>query len=348
MEVLECMQDYGHEEIVFARDEQTGLRAIIAIHDTTLGPAVGGTRFWPYRNEDDALRDVLRLSRGMSLKNAAAGLQLGGGKAVILGDPKRLKTPELLYAYGRFVDGLGGRYYTAEDVNTSADDIARIREVTPYVTGTPAISGNPSPYTARGVYRGMKAGLQWRFGSDKLENVTVAVQGVGSVGHALCALLHQEGARLKVYDLDRGRAKAAATDFDAQILGAEELLTTKCDVLAPCALGGVLGSRNVQQLSCAMVCGAANNILEDAGVADALAGRGILYLPDFIVNAGGVINCGEEITAPRYDAELVREKVDAIYDTTLRILRLAEERRLNPNAAAETYALDILQSHTAA
>lgn len=343
MEVLQQMYQYGHEKIVFAQDEETGLRAIVAIHNTNLGPAVGGTRFYNYASEEAALYDVLRLSRGMTLKNAAAGLALGGGKAVIIGAPEKLKSQAFFHAYGRVVHALGGNYYTAEDMNISAGDVALMNEVTPYVTGTPAISGNPSPFTAHGVYRGMKAGARVKFGTDDLNGLTVAVQGLGSVGYALCELVHQEGARLKVFDVNGGVVQKAVAELGAQVVEAEEILTTPCDVFAPCAMGAVLNSTNVEALACKLIAGAANNVLVDEAAAAALAALDILYLPDYIINAGGVINCGAEITEAKYDVNKVMLKVDAIYDTTLDIIALSQEKGITTYAAADEYALDIVE-----
>lgn len=347
MNLFEQMQAYGHEQLVFGRDEATGLKAIIAVHNTVLGPAVGGTRLWNYEREDDALYDVLRLSRGMSLKNAAAGLKLGGGKAVLIGDPKKVKSREYFHAYGRIVDSLGGKYYTAEDVNISTADVEMIHEVTPYVTGTPAISGNPSPFTARGVYRGMQAGAKVKFGTDSLRGLTVAVQGIGSVGAVLCELLHRDGAILKVFDINAAAVDAVVGAYGASSVGKDEILTTPCDVFAPCALGAVLNTENVKRLRCKMVCGAANNVLVDAQTGSELEALDILYLPDYVVNAGGIINCGEEITSPAFDAGIINEKVDKIYDTTLKILALAREKSISTYDAADQYAMDIIRKHSA-
>lgn len=343
MSVLNKMASYGHEQLVYGQDEKTGLRTIIAIHDTALGPAVGGTRFWNYASEEDALYDVLRLSRGMSLKNAAAGLKLGGGKAVIIGDPAVLKSPEFFYAYGRIVHSLGGKYYTAEDVNINTDDIGHVNTITPYVTGTKAISGNPSPFTARGVYRGMKAGAKVKFGTDSLQDMTIVVQGLGSVGYALCELVHEEGAKLKVYDINPASVEKAVTKLGAKALGADEILTAECDIFAPCALGAVLHTDNVGNLRCKMVCGAANNVLVDAAAGDALEALGILYLPDYVVNAGGIINCGAEVTDATYDVAKITQKVDQIYDTTLKIIQLAKDKGVSTYDAADLYAMDIIQ-----
>ncbi|MDR2547236.1 MAG: leucine dehydrogenase [Lachnospiraceae bacterium] len=343
MNTLEQMKAYGHEQIVFVRDEAVGLQAIIAIHDTTLGPALGGTRFWNYGNEEEALFDVLRLSQGMTMKNAAAGLGLGGGKAVIIGDPAKLKSREFFHSYAHFINSLGGKYYTAEDVNISETDVAMINEVSEYVVGTPAISGNPAPFTARGVYMGMKAGASKCFASDSLEGKTVVVQGIGSVGRKLCNYLANEGAIIKVYDIDRAKVDEVVDTLGAIAISGDELLTTECDIFAPCALGAVISSTNAVSLKCRLVAGAANNVLVDAAAGKALAQMGILYLPDYIINAGGVINCGMEITGS-YDVGRVNEQVDKIYDTTLRILALAEEKGISTYQAAEEYAWGVVMA----
>lgn len=341
--MLDKMQGYGHEEVVCARDEKTGLKTIIAIHSTVLGPAVGGTRFWDYATEEDAIYDVLRLSRGMTLKNAAAGLKLGGGKAVIIGDPKKLKSQDFFHAYGKIINSLGGRYYTAEDVNISAQDIAYTNEVTPYVTGRPGISGNPSPYTARGVYMGMKAGAKVKFGSDSLNGKVIAVQGLGSVGYAMCEMLHQEGAILKVTDINPDVVKKAVSEFGAEAVTGD-IISTECDIFAPCALGAVLNKDNVATLRCAMIGGCANNVLVDAETGEAIEARDILYLPDYIVNAGGIISCSEEVTNSNFDKDAVLKKVDNIYHTTLKVIDLAKEKGITTYLAADEYAMSIVEA----
>jgi leucine dehydrogenase len=342
MNVIKEMNGYGHEQIVFAHDKKLGLNAIIAVHNTVLGPALGGTRIWNYANEDDALFDVLRLSRGMSLKNAAAGLALGGGKAVIIGDPKQLKSREFFHRYAEFIDRIGGKYYTAEDVNMHAADIAMMAEKTKFVTGTPEVSGNPSPFTARGVYLAMKAGAGVKFGSDSLKGKTIAVQGLGSVGYAMCEYFAKEGAILKVFDINAAAVDKAVKNLGAKAVSADELLATECDILSPCALGAVLNTGNVGKLKCAMVCGCANNILLDPATGEALKDRNILYLPDYIVNAGGVINCGMEIVTGRYSVDAVNAQVDNIYDTTLKIVALAKDKGISTYQAADDYALGVI------
>ena len=342
MQIFEAMNEYGHEQIVFAHDKSLGLHAIIAIHNTVLGPALGGTRFWNYATEDDALYDVLRLSRGMTLKNAAAGLALGGGKAVIIGDPAKLKSKEFFLAYAEFINSLGGKYYTAEDVNIGADDVAMINAGTKYVTGTPEVSGNPSPFTARGVFVGMKAGASVQFGSDSLKDKVVAIQGLGSVGSGLCEHLAKEGAIMKVFDINQAAMDKIVSQYGATAMTADEILTTDCDILAPCALGAVLNVDNVKDLKCKLVSGAANNILVDTAAGDALDARGILYLPDYIINAGGVINCGMEIVEGKYSADAVWANVENIYDTTLKIIALAAEKKISTAQAADDYAFGIV------
>ncbi|MCL2006786.1 MAG: NAD(P)-binding domain-containing protein [Treponema sp.] len=344
MNVIKEMDNYGHEQIVFARDEKTGLRAIIAIHNTNLGPALGGTRFWNYASEEEALFDVLRLSKGMTLKSAAAGLKLGGGKAVIIGDPVKLKSKEFFHAYGRFVDTLGGKYFTAEDVNISTADIAMINETTKFVCGTPAISGNPGPFTARGVYMAMKAGAREKFGSDSLSDKTIAVMGLGSVGYSLCESLHKEGAKLKVYDLKSDAVEKAKKELGAIPVSAEEILTTDCDIFAPCALGAIFNTENVKKLKCKLIAGAANNVLVDSEAGDELNKLDILYIPDYIANAGGVINCGMEAIERTYDVNLVNKKVDDIYNTALKIISLAKEKKISTSRAADEYAEGIVKA----
>lgn len=340
--VFEQMDLYGHEQIVFGRDDSVGLKCIIAIHDTTLGPALGGTRFWNYESEEAALYDVLRLSRGMTYKNAACGLANGGGKAVIWGDPKKLKSREFWHAYGRIVDGLNGNFITAEDVNTNTQDIEHIHEVTNCITGTEEIGGNPSPYTARGTWRGMKAGAKVKFGTDSLRNRVIMIQGLGNVGYGVAELAHSEGAILKVYDINEEAVKRAVKELGAVSIPAEEVISTECDIFAPCALGAVLNTKNVHDLKCKLVCGCANNVLVDAETGEELQKLGILYAPDYIVNAGGVLNCGAEISAEGYNKERVIELVDRIYDTTLEIFEIAEKDGVTTYEAAERFAEAII------
>jgi leucine dehydrogenase len=345
MKVFLYLYKYGHEQIVYVRDKKVGLFAIIAIHNTNLGPALGGSRFWNYSSEEEALFDVLRLSKGMTLKSAAAGLKLGGGKAVIIGDPQKLKSRGFFFFFCRFINSLGGKYYTAEDVNVNTLDVAQINEVTKYVSGTPSVSGNPSPFTARGVYMGIKAGASVKFGSDSLNGKTVVVQGLGSVGYKLCEYLQKENVNLKVYDINSAVIKKAVEELGAIAVTADELLSSTCDIFAPCAMGAVFNSENVKYLKCQIIAGAANNVLMDASTGDELDKMGILYLPDYIVNAGGVINCGMEITDEIYDVNIVNDKVDKIYDTTIKIISLAKEKQISTSKAADDYAEEIVNMH---
>jgi glutamate dehydrogenase/leucine dehydrogenase len=339
MPLFEAMAAENHEQIVFWRDRESGLRAIVAIHDTTLGPGLGGTRMLPYQSDEEALTDVLRLSRAMTYKNAAAGLDFGGGKAVILGDPASDKTEALLRAYGRLVETLGGRYITTTDVGTFTDDLALIRAETRYVTGTsPAYggSGDTSILTGLTVYLGMRAAAQHAWGKPDLGGRTVAVQGAGKVGMHLMELLRKDGASLVVCDANERQAAAAADRFGASVAGVDEIYDSDCDVFSPNALGASLNSRTIPRLKCRIVCGGANNQLETEQDAERLAARGIVYSPDFIVNCGGVINVAEETRG--YNAERARAHAERTFETTLRVLAAAEDRGITPAQAAEQLA----------
>ena len=342
MEIFTQIESYGHERVVFAYDAETGLKAIIAIHSTALGPALGGTRIWNYASEQEALTDVLRLSQGMTMKNAAAGLPLGGGKAVIIGDAQKIKTPELLKVYARYIDSLAGTYYTAEDVNTTPADIDEMKKYTDYVVGTSAVSKDPSPFTALGVMNGIRAGLKATRGSESLEGLTVAIQGLGNVGNHLCQLLSEAGANLIVYDIDSSRVQAAVSCYGAKA-GNENILTEACDILAPCALGAVITMDNVDQLKCSMIAGSANNVLATQAVGDTLLERGITNLPDYIINAGGVINCAAEALGT-YDEVYISKQIDAIYDTVSTVLAEAAQKGISPSRAADDYVLRIIES----
>jgi len=335
------------EEVVFAHDPPTGLRAIIAIHSTMLGPALGGVRFFPFASEDAALTDVLRLSRAMTYKASAAGLDLGGGKAVIVGDPRTTKTDELLRAYAGFVDGLGGRYITAEDVGTSLADMDVIRDRTRHVGGSsPARggSGDPSEMTAYGVFLAIRAAAREAWGDPSLEGRRVAVQGVGKVGSGLVGHLTGAGATVVVADVDpdavtRARSAGASASVDpGEIAGAE------CDILAPCAMGAVLDERTIPAIRARIICGAANNQLATAADAETLAGAGILYLPDYVANAGGIVNIFEEFHPDGYDAGRAKRSVERIEQNAQRVFDAARERGVTPAAAADTLAEERLRS----
>jgi glutamate dehydrogenase/leucine dehydrogenase len=329
----------GYERVARCRDPATGLDAIVAVHSTALGPALGGTRFHAYDDADEALTDVLRLARGMSYKAAIAGLELGGGKAVILGDPASVRTDELIVAYGRFVDSLGGAYLTAEDVGTTQADMDLIRSVTPHVTGVSEVlggSGDPSPATARGVVHALRAAAAHRFGTEDLEGVHVAVSGVGKVGGALVEHLLEAGARVTVADVDDERAAAVAGGRDVAVVAAASIHTIECDVLSPCALGGVLHAGTIPELRCAIVCGSANNQLLEPADGDRLAAAGVLYVPDYVVNAGGIINIAEEWGG--YDHGRAAARIAAIGPTTTAVLELAEAEGTTPAHAADRLA----------
>ena len=329
----------GYEQVVHCHDPTTGLRAIIAIHSTVLGPALGGTRFYPFRSEADALTDVLRLAVGMTYKNAASGLDLGGGKAVILGDPRRDRSEPLIRTYARFVDSLHGRYLTAEDVGTTQADMDLIRAETPYVTGTSASlggSGDPSPATAWGVLNAMRAVADHLWGSPSLEGRRIVVSGVGKVGWALVGHLVEETAKVVVADLDQARVDAAVALPGVEAVAPEDALAAPCDILSPCALGAVLGPDTIPLLRCAAVVGAANNQLAEEADADRLAYRGVLYAPDYVANAGGVINIADELHG--YDRDRAWARVAGIRDTMAAVLATAAAESITPEAAADRLA----------
>lgn len=317
----------GHEQVVFARDEHSGLRAIIAIHNTARGPALGGCRMWDYASEEEALTDVLRLSAGMTYKNALAGLAFGGGKAVILGDSRRDKSEALLIAFARHVQFLSGRYYTAEDVGIGPADVDTMARNSDYVVGRSAAggSGDPSGWTARGVFVALREAVKARLGREDLCGVTVMVQGVGNVGGKLCQYLHEAGAQLLISDVNQASLQAIRDRTAATIVPLAEVITTEADVFAPCALGGVLNDESIPQLRAAVVCGAANNQLAEPRHGRALHERGILYAPDYLVNAGGVINVSAEVGG-NYDEERVRQGVEDIAETARELFALAKMR----------------------
>jgi valine dehydrogenase (NAD+) len=334
----------GHEQVVFCHDKTTGLRAIIGIYSTALGPALGGTRFYPYASEEAALGDVLRLSKGMAYKNAVAGLDLGGGKAVIIGDPATDKTPELLRAYGRFVESLGGRYVTACDVGTYVADMDIVSETTRFATGRSEANGgagDSSVLTAFGVFQGQRACAQHVWGDATLKGRTVGIAGVGKVGRILTGHLLEDGANVVVTDVN----PAALTALKAQypqievVADTETLVRSEIDVYAPCALGGALDDDTVDALQAVVVCGGANNQLVvegEGGTADRLKARGITYAPDFLVNAGGVIQVSDELHG--FDFERAKKGATAIFDHTLEVLQTADRRGITPAAAADHIA----------
>lgn len=340
MELLETMAEHEHEQVVFCNDKTSGLKAIIAIHDTTLGPGLGGLRMWPYEREEDAVFDVLRLSKGMTYKNAAAGLNLGGGKAVIIADPSQ-KSEALYRAFGRFVQSLNGRYISAEDVNTTTSDILTIQQETRFAVGAPEWAGgggNPGPFTALGVFQGIKASVLKKLGKDSLQGIRIAVQGTGSVGADLCRLLKKEGAELTITDIRQEQVENFAREIGARVVGLDEIYGMDVDVFAPCALGAIVNDDTIEQFKCSIIAGAANNqLLDEEKHGNALKAKGILYAPDYIVNAGGVINCYYEYSK-QYNADAVNTKVLEIAQTLGRIFEIAEQEQTSTHKAAAQFA----------
>lgn len=326
----------NHEQIVFCNDKDTGLKAIIGIHNTVLGPALGGTRMWQYNNEWEALNDVLRLSRGMTFKSAVAGLNLGGGKAVIIGDAKTQKTPELMKKFGEYVHSLSGKYITAEDVGMETSDMDLVRDVTPYVTGISESrggAGNPSPITAYGVFMGMKAAAKQKYGSDILEDKKVIVQGIGHVGESLVEHLTNEGAKVVIADINQERLEAVSKKYGATIFTGDNLYELEADIYAPCALGATVNDTTINQLKVDIIAGAANNQLaNEITHGNMLQDKGILYAPDFVVNAGGIINVYAELEG--YGKTEIMRKTENIYNTTLEIFNLANSKGITPHAAS--------------
>lgn len=339
--MFDKLEEYRHEQVVHTYLHDCGLKAIIAIHDTTTGPALGGLRMYPYATDEEALDDVLRLARGMTYKAAAAGLNLGGGKAVIIGDPKEHKSELLFRAFGKAVDSLGGRYITAEDVGTDVLDMEYISQETKHVTGidvTRGGSGDPSPFTAHGVLQGMKASLQWTFGDQSLAGRRVAVQGLGHVGSHLVDLLIDEGAEVIAGDIDDERVDAVCAKYpQVTAADAHDVLFTDCDVLAPCALGGVIDDDTVDRIAARIVAGAANNQLRAARHGHVLAERGVLYAPDYVVNAGGLMNVYLELEG--YSRDRALRLIRGIFHNTLRIFQLAEEVGVPTSEAADQFAV---------
>ncbi len=317
--VIERMSKYDHEQLLFCNDNATGLKAIIAVHNTTLGPALGGTRMWQYSNELEALNDVLRLSRGMTYKNAISGLNLGGGKAVIIGDSRKNKSEALFRRFGKFVESLGGKYITAEDVVVSTSDMVWVNMETNNVVGLPGKSGDPSPVTAYGVYMGMKAAAKIQFGSDSLTGKKIAVQGVGHVGEYLVAHLAKENADIYITDIHEDTLRSVSGKYGATVVGLNDIYGIDMDIYAPCALGATVNDDTLSQLKCSIIAGAANNQLKDETIhGEVMKDKGIIYVPDFMLNAGGVINCYAEVKG--LSADWAMGKAEDIYNTTLSII----------------------------
>jgi len=335
-DLFALLAEHAHEQVSLCYEPSTGYRGIIAIHSTVLGPALGGTRFWSYGSDREALIDALRLSRGMTYKAAVAGLNLGGGKSVIIGDNTTARREPLFRAHGRHIEALKGRYITAEDVGTSTQDMEYIKAETNHVTGLIGTSGDPSPVTAYGVYRGIKACARVRYGSDELAGKTVALQGCGHVGYHLAKLLHAEGAHLVVADVDPFRVARVVDECQAQSVAPDEIYRVQANVFAPCALGAVINDATLKLLRVEIVAGAANNQLADERHGDALEARGITYAPDYVINGGGLINVNAELQG--WSLERARAKAGEIYDALLRVFEIARDERMPTYRAADRLA----------
>lgn len=327
---------FDHEQIVFCNDNATGLKAIIAIHNTVLGPGLGGTRIWNYATEAEAINDVLRLSRGMTYKAAISGLNLGGAKAVIIGDANTIKTESLMRKFGRFVENLNGKYITAEDVNTTTKDMVYVNMETDHVVGLPENmggGGDPSPVTAYGTYMGMKASAKHAWGKDSLAGKKIAVQGIGKVGGHLLEFLHKEGAQLFISDINNNTLKHYADTLGATVVNGDDIYSADVDIFAPCALGAILNTENIAKLKCAIVAGAANNQLAEEEIhGPMLLEKGIIYAPDFLINAGGLINVYQEYIG--YNRDLAYQKAEHIYDVTLEILKASDASKTHTQKVA--------------
>lgn len=341
MNAMNEMTKYRHEKVLFINNEKANLRAIIAVHNTNLGPAIGGCRLFPYASYDDALFDVLRLSRGMSHKNAVAGLPHGGGKGVIIADPSE-KTEAMFEAFAEAVNDLGGQYITAEDVNTTCDDALVMLRKTKHLCGLPQNSGDPSPFTARGVWQGINATAKVALGADSLDGLTIAVQGLGKVGFDLCRLLHESGAKLIVANRsNKAVAERVRDEFGATIVSTDEIVAQKCDIFSPNAMGAIINPQTIPMLNCKAVAGGANNQILDNESGIALKARGIFYAPDFVINGGGVINAAAEVDGP-YNKEEVLKKVDNIYNSIEHILTESKATGEPEGVIATKYAESII------
>ena len=336
MEIFDTLSEMGHEEVVMASDPSCGYRGIIAVHSTALGPALGGTRFWNYESDQAAITDALRLSRGMTYKNAVAGLDLGGGKSVILGDNRTGNREAIFRAHGRFVESLGGRYITAEDVGTGTADMDFVHMETQHVAGLKAKSGDPSPVTAHGVFRAIQASARHKWGSDDLTGKVVAIQGCGHVGSYLAAELHEAGARLVVSDIDPERSARVARDTGAEVVVGDAIYSATADIFAPCALGGILNDTTIPMLRVEIIAGGANNQLLEARHGDVLEEKGIDYAPDYVANAGGVMNVFGEVAG--WDSDRALRKADDIYDTVLKVYEIASTDGIPSYVAADRLA----------
>src|SRR5699024_8635193 len=345
MEIFNILENDDYEQVVFCQDKASGLKAVIAIHDTTLGPALGGTRIWNYNTEAEAIEDALRLAKGMTYKNAAAGLNLGGGKAVIIGDAGKVKSEALFRAFGRYIESLNGRYITAEDVGTTVQDMDYIHMETDSVLGHSRGTGvgDPSPVTALGIYKGIKSAAKAAFDTDDLKDKTIAVQGVGHVAFQLCRHLHEEGAKLVVTDINQTAVQKAVEEFNAIAVEPNAIYNVDCYIFAPCALGGVINDETINTIKAKVIAGSANNQLQTDKHGEKLHEKGIVYAPDFVINSGGVINVAEELAA-QYDQESVMMKVSAIYDALDRVFAISKTENIPTSEAANRMAEERIEA----
>ncbi len=332
----------NHENVMYCADEQSGLKAIIAVHSTKLGPAVGGCRLWNYADEDEALYDVLRLSKGMTYKNAVARLPFGGGKSVIIGDAKTIKSEELFRAFGRMLERLGGSYYSAEDVNITTGDVMMMHKETNYVMGLEGKSGNPSPFTALGTFLGIKAAYKHKHGTEDLSGVKVAVQGLGAVAYTMCKHLHEAGAELFVTDINEESVSRVVNDFGATAVGIDEIYDLDVDVYAPCALGATVNDTTIPRLKATIIAGCANNQLAEGRHGEVLREKGILYAPDYVINAGGIINVFYETLPEGYNEAKATKHVEGIYDTLSEIFARSDAEAKSTHIIADELAQEII------
>ena len=343
--MFETLATYGHEQVVFCHNKDAGLKAIIAIHNTVLGPALGGTRMWPYQSEAEALNDVLRLSRGMTYKSAMARLKLGGGKSVIIGNPRTHKTPALLAAFARALEQLNGRYIAAEDMGTDVNDMEHVYRETEYVTGVHQVhggSGDPSPFTAYGALQGLLATLNRKFGDEDVGKYSYAVQGLGHVGMEYVKLLKERGAKIFVTDINKALVDKAVSEYGAEAVGLDEIYDVPADVYSPCALGGTINPQTLPRLKCKVICGAANNQLADNEIGDEVVKRGILYAPDYAVNAGGVMNVALELDG--YNRERAMRMMRTIYHNLARIYEISDRDGIPTYKAADRLAEERIET----
>ncbi|WP_419147854.1 Leu/Phe/Val dehydrogenase [Pseudoalteromonas 'SMAR'] len=344
MAVFNQVEFDNHEQVVFCADEASGLKAIIAVHNTNLGPAVGGCRLWDYASDEDAVYDVLRLSKGMTYKNAVARLPFGGGKSVIIGDAKAIKSEALFRAFGKHLERLGGSYYSAEDVNITTGDVMMMHKETNYVMGLEGKSGNPSPLTALGTYLGIKAAYKHQHGHEDLAGVKVAVQGLGAVAYTMCKYLHEAGAELFVTDINQESVDRVVNDFGATAVGIDEIYDLDVDVYAPCALGATINDETIPRIKAKIIAGCANNQLAESRHGEIIREKGILYAPDYVINAGGIINVYYETKAEGYDKAAATKHVEGIYDTLTEIFKRSEAEQKSTHIIADELAQEIIKN----